>query len=467
MKEKRDPTLFEALSTIIVLAIIIGIGFGVMGLAIQPLLLLAAAYAGFIAWRVGLSWREMEEGVADLLKTVMPALYILLAVGIIIGTWIYSGTVPYLIYWGLQIIDPAYFLVSAFLLTAIVSVATGTAWGSVGTAGIALIAIALELDINVGMAAGAIISGGVFGDKMSPLSDTTNLAALVNRVNIYDHIRHMMWTTFPASIIGLIVWFIVGLQIDAGSADAPNVQELLSQLDTAFNFSLVMLLPILVIVIGAFKKYPIVPMMLLSSIVALFIGFLVNGFGFAHGFTSMIDGFNFEMISHILPEPNENMQSLLNRGGIMSMTTIIVTILCGYAFAGMIEASGCLKIILEAIFSIVKSTAHLISATVLASLVMVFTAGVASVVIIVVGTLMKDAFDEFGLERKNLSRTLEDAGTMVLPFIPWGTSGIYYTTLLDVSISQFLIWAIPCYLCVVFALIYGWTGFGIAKKSHT
>lgn len=464
---KRKPTFLEAISTIIFLMIIVGIGFAYFEIPIQPLLILAAAYAAIIALRVGLTWREMEAGIIERLTSAMPAVFILFSVGIIIGTWIFSGTVPMLIYYGLKVIEPSFFLVTAFVIVAIVSVATGTAWGSTATAGVALIGIAAQLDIPLAMAAGAIISGGVFGDKLSPLSDTTNLAPLVVEVDLYDHIKHMLYTTLPASLVGIIVWGIVGFSF-GGNADPNNtgVNTMLSQLDAIYNWNLFMLLPFVIILWGAFKKYPTVPIMLLSSIVAVIIGVFSNGFSFVDGMVSMANGFDITMITKQgfnVNDVSDTVVSLINRGGIFSMTTIVVTIFCGYAFAGIVEVSGCLDVMLEKFFGKLKSATQLVGVTIIASIIIVFTAGVASISIIMVGVLLKEAYAEQGLHAKNLSRTLEDAGTMLLPFVPWGVSGVFYLEVLGVSVGEYWMWAIPCYLCIVFAMIYAKTGFGLAK----
>ena len=461
---KRKPTFLEAISCFIVLAVVIGVGFGYFKIPIQPLLLITALYAALIALRVGVSWSEMEASIVKNLKTAMPAIFIIFAVGIIIGTWIYSGTVPILIYYGLQMINPTYFLVMAFLITAVVSVATGTAWGSSATAGVALMGIAVELNIPLGIAAGAIISGAIFGDKLSPLSDTTNLAALVVETDLYKHIKHMLWTTIPASIVGLIVWFIVGLGLDSSQVNTSNVDKLLNQLDSIFNFNIFMLLPFVLILWGAFAKKPIVPVMFLSSLLAIVIGTISNGFSIIDGVIAMSDGFNVSMVAGNM-EFSDSVQSLLNRGGIFSMTTIIVTIFCGYAFAGIVEVAGCLDTILNSMFRLIKNTAGLIGSTILGSLIIVFTSGVASISIIMVGVLMKDAYKEQNVPIENLSRTLEDAGTMVLAFVPWGVSAIYYLEVLGVGVGDYWIWAVPCYLCIVFAMIYGITGIGLGMKK--
>lgn len=460
---KRLPTLFEAISSIVVMGLVVLVGFGILHYPIQPLLIIAAVYASFIAFRVGLSWEDLQDGITKRLATAMPAIYIIFSVGILIGTWMFSGTVPALIYYGLELINPTYFLVTAFIITAVTSVATGTAWGSVGTAGIALIAIASEMNIPTGMVAGVVIAGGVFGDKMSPLSDTTNLAALVTKVNIFKHIQHMMWTTIPASIIGLIVWFIAGLQFSSENIENKRMNILLNNIGEAFNLNFWVWLPVIVIVAGISIGKPTVPMMLLSSLVAMFVGVINNGFEIVDAFNVTMNGFDIGMTSLSSNEASNSMVDLVKRGGIMSMTEIVVTIFCGYAFAGIVEASGSLKVILTTISSKVSKDSHLILVTIAGSLILVFAAGVASVVIIMIGVLLMDMYNERKLDRVNLSRTLEDCGTMVLPFIPWGTSGIYYRDLLHVSLGDFFWWAVPCYLCVFFAAFYGITGIGIKK----
>ena len=461
---KRQPTFLESISTIIVMIIIVITGFVVFDVPIQALLILSSAYAAIIARRVGLKWKDLEEGITNRLATAMPAIYIILSVGIIVGTWMYSGTVPALIYYGLEFLNPNLFLVSAFIICAITSVATGTAWGSASTAGIALMAISAQLNIPAGMAAGAIIAGAVFGDKMSPLSDTTNLAALVTKVNIFSHIRAMIWTTVPASIIGLIVWYFAGLQFK-GNANTSQVNAMLKELSTIYNINFFVWLPLIIIIVCLLFKISTVPSMLISSVSAIVIGAFNNGFKVTDGFKATFDGFNKSMVPNLHGSLSEKAINLIEQGGMMSMTEIVVTIFCGYAFAGIVEKAGCLDVILKKISSNINSVGTLILATVVGGLMMVLAAGVASVVIIMVGVLMMDMYNKMGLDRSNLSRTLEDSGTMIIPLIPWGTSGIYYTQQLGVSVDQFFIWAVPCYLCVFFAIFYGFSGIGIKKAK--
>lgn len=459
---KRQPTFLESISTILVMIVIVITGFVVFEIPIQALLILSSAYAALIARRVGLKWQDLEEGITYRLATAMPAIFIILSVGIIVGTWMFSGTVPALIYYGLEFLNPNLFLVSAFIICAITSVATGTAWGSASTAGIALMAIATQLHIPAGMAAGAIIAGAVFGDKMSPLSDTTNLAALVTKVNIFSHIRAMIWTTVPASIIGLIVWYIAGRQF-GGKTNTSNVNTLLNELSQIYNINIFVWLPLIIIIICLLMKISTVPAMLISSLSAIIVGVFNNGFNMVDGFKATFDGFNKDMVSSSNGQLTDRAIGLIEQGGMMSMTEIVVTIFCGYAFAGIVEKAGCLDVILNKISKNINSVGQLILATVLGGIMMVLAAGVASVVIIMVGVLLMEMYNKMGLDRSNLSRTLEDSGTMIIPLIPWGTSGIYYTQQLGVTVDQFFVWTVPCYLCIVFAIFYGFSGIGIKK----
>lgn len=457
---KRQPTFLESISTIIVMVIVVTTGFVIFNIPIQVLLLISSAYAACIAYRVGLRWEDLEEGISKRLNTAMPAIFIILAVGIIVGSWMFSGTVPALIYYGLNFLNPSYYLVPAFIISAITSVATGTAWGSASTAGIALISIGNQLGIDSGMAAGAIIAGAVFGDKMSPLSDTTNLAALVTKVNIFAHIKSMMWTTIPASIIGLIVWFFAGLRYHS-QTNPKQIEQLLHELAKIYHINVFVWIPLIVIIICLLCKISTVPAMLISSLSALLVGTFNNHFNIVDGFKATFNGFSHTMTNH--SHVSNNVKALIEQGGMMSMTEIIVTIFCGYAFAGIVERTGCLDVLLKTVSKGVNSVGTLILITVVCCLMLVFAAGVASIVIIMVGVLMKEMFEERQLSQTVLSRTLEDSSTMVLPLIPWGTSGIYYAQQLNVNVNDFFIWTVPCYICAIIAVIYGFTGIGIKK----
>lgn len=466
---KQKPTFAQSVSCIIFMVLAIAIGNGIFKIPIQPLLILCATYAAILGVKLGYTWTEMEKGISKKLEHSMPTMFILFSVGIVVATWIYSGTVPIMIYYGLKIINPKFFLVTAFIIVAIVSTATGTAWGSTATAGVALMGVAGEMGIPLGMAAGAVIAGGVFGDKLSPLSDTTNLAPLVCGVDLFEHIRHMFYTTIPSTIIGLIVFFVVGRNFGAdATGTSESITIIMSNLESMYNFNILLLIPVLIILVGSIMKKPTVPLMLLSSIVAVFLGVFIHGYNFVDGMTAMVSGFKVNMAANPNFDPETvipQIVKLVNRGGVTSMMNIVITIFCGYSFAGIIEKIGCLEVILDSLHGKVSKTWQLVGVTILGSVILVFTAGVASISILMIGTLLKDAYVKSGLHPKNLSRTLEDSGTMLLPFVPWGASGIFYMEILGVKTAEYWMWAIPCYLCIVFAMICASTGIGMAKTE--
>ena len=369
-----------------------------------------------------------------------------------------------MIYLGLKLISPQIFLVTAWAITAIVSTATGTAWGSIATAGLALMGIAGEMGVPLGMAAGAVIAGGVFGDKMSPLSDTTNLAPMICKVDLFDHIRHMFWTTIPASLVGLVIWFIVGQGLTVSAENSVSIAQLSANLSAIYNFNLLLLLPPIIVIVGAMRRMPTVPIMLLSSVVAIVLGMGFHGFSFANGVSACVGGFKVNMVTAagaVDAIAAENVVKLLTRGGISSMMTIVNTIICAYAFAGIVAKIGCLEVILHSLANKVDCRWKLVGITIICGVLLTFATGVASVPIIMIGFLMGDMYKDMGLHGVNLSRTLEDCGTMLIPFVPWGALGIYYMDILGVSVSQYAIWCIPCYLCIVFAMVWAVTGKGI------
>ena len=314
------------------------------------------------------------------------------------------------------------------------------------------------------MAAGTIIAGAVFGDKMSPLSDTTNLAALVTKVNIFKHIHSMMWTTIPASIIGLLVWFIAGFQFKGHSNDK-QIQTLLSELAQIYQINIWVWVPLIVIIVCLLFKMATVPAMLISSFSAIIVGTFNHHFKMTNGFKATFSGFNDSMIhqSHI----SSSVKSLLEQGGMMSMTQILVTIFCGYAFAGIVEKAGCLEVLLTTI----SKGIHSVGSFNMYYCYLLYYACIRCRCCFdcnYYGRCVNERFvRKYQVSRSVLSRTLEDSSTMVLPLIPWGTSGIYYTNQLHVSVEEFFIWTVPCYLCAIIAIIYGFTGIGIKKSSNS
>ena len=294
---KRKPTFVESIIPIVAMLIILTVGKGVLGYATEPLLLLVAAVAGVIAYRVGVTWDEMMDEICQKIAKGMPAILILTCVGALVGTWMAAGTIPMMIYYGVQMVNPSLLLVTAFLITAVVSVVTGTSWGSVATMGVALMGIASALGVSLPATAGAVIAGSYFGDKISPLSDTTNLAPVAAGSTLYEHIYHMFYTTIPATIVSLIVYAIAGMNADTTvDASSQSVTTLLSQLDVMYHWNLLLLLPVVMVLAGSIMKKPTLPVMLASTVVAGFEAVLLQGVTVKNILASTVTGFNVAIL---------------------------------------------------------------------------------------------------------------------------------------------------------------------------
>ena len=461
------PTILEALIPVIAMLLVLFIGKGLLGYSTEPLLIIVACVAAFIAWRVGCTWDDMLDEISQKIAKGMPAILILIVVGAMVGTWMTSGTIPMMIYYGVQIVSPKWLLVTAFLITCLVSVATGTSWGSVATMGVALMGIASALGVNPAATAGAVIAGSYFGDKISPLSDTTNLAPLAAGSNLYEHIGHMFWTTIPATIVSLVVYAIVGLNANTtAGATSEAVTNMMAQLDQMYSWNLLILLPVIIVLAGSLLKLPTIPVMLLSTIVAGVEGIFLQDISLKNVLTATVNGFNVTMIERPGFDPATaafEVTKLLNRGGMNGIMSTTLLVFCAFCFAGIMSRAGCLEVVLKAILSVAKSTGALVLATVVSCITMALTTGNSYLSILIPGEMFRDAYKERGLHPKNLSRTLEDAGTVFVPLVPWSAAGAYMTATLGVETLDYLPWAILCYTGFVFAIIYGFTGIGIAK----
>lgn len=466
-RAKRMPTILEALIPVVAMLLVLFIGKGVLGFSTEPLLIIVACVAAFIAWRVGCTWDDMLDEISQKIAKGMPAILILITVGAMVGTWMTSGTIPMMIYYGVQIVSPKWLLVTAFLITCLVSVATGTSWGSVATMGVALMGIASALGVNPAATAGAVIAGSYFGDKISPLSDTTNLAPLAAGSNLYEHIGHMFWTTVPATIVSLVVYAIVGLNANtAAGATSEAVTNMMAQLDQMYDWNILILLPVIIVLAGSLMKLPTIPVMILSTVVAGVEGIFMQGISLGNVLTSTVSGFNVTMITRPgfdAANAAFEVTKLLNRGGMNGIMSTTLLVFCAFCFAGIMSRAGCLEVVLKAILSVAKTTGSLILATVISCITMALTTGNSYLSILIPGEMFRDAYKERGLHPKNLSRTLEDAGTVFVPLVPWSAAGAYMTATLGVETLDYLPWAILCYTGFIFAIIYGFTGIGIAK----
>lgn len=461
MIEKKKPTLYQSLMPIIFMVVIIAVGYGVFKLAVEPLIVVTAFFSAFCVKRLGYTWEEMEECIFEKIHKSMRPILILWSIGFVIGSWMFSGTVPMIIYYGLQIINPKFLLLTGFLLCALLSTATGTSWGSASTMGVAIMGIALGLGVPLSLTAGAVVSGSYFGDKLSPLSDSTNIAPLAAGSELYEHIKHMLYTTLPTALVCIIVYAILGFTLPTSAETASTSSDILVQLNEMFKWNPILLLPPILMVYGSLKKWPAIPTMLGTSIIAALLGVIIQGFTMKSAAASLVSGFNVSMTGYA-GEILKDITTLLNRGGALDAAGTTVLIIAAMGFAGIISVAGMLDVIMETLAKKIKSVFGLISATVVSCITMAIVTGSSYLTILIPGELFQKEYKRRNLHPKNLSRTLEDSGTVVVGIIPWSAAGVFMTNALGVSTIEYLPYAIFCYGGMIMALICAATGFGMA-----
>lgn len=464
-KEKTKPSTLQAISPLVIMIVLLTIGVGFLKLRAEPIILICTIITSMIAKTLGYTWEELQRGIIEKISSALPATLILWSVGLLIGSWMFCGTVPMIIYYGVQIISPRFLYVTAFLITAVLSTVTGTSWGSAGTIGVAIMGIAQGLNMNLAITAGAVVAGSYFGDKLSPFSDTTNLAPLAAGSELYDHIKHMLYTTVPAAIVSIIVYLIAGLSSKTSLASADSVNVIQSQLSGIYNWNIILLLPVIIMLAGSILKFPTLPTMVVNSLISVVIGIFVQGFSLKDGFASMINGFDIGMTG-FNGKIIEDIATLINRGGALSMTTTTILVFCSMGFAGIMSVSGMLDVVLDAILSRVKSTFGVVISTIVSCFTVAFVTGNSYLSILIPGELFKKVYLERNLHPKNLSRTLEDSGTVLVPLIPWSAAGAYMAATLGVETLTYLPWAVLNYTGIIFAIIWAITGIGITKISE-
>lgn len=464
-KSITAPPVGLALLPLIAMIGLLVIGYGVYGLPIESLLLTSAVIAAAVAWKIGYSWDDIQNAIIDRLAKTLPAVFILVLVGGLIGSWMVGGTIPMLVYYGLKIISPEYLVLTSFLVTCMVSLCTGTSWGSAGTIGVALMGIATGMDANLAAVAGAVVSGAYFGDKISPLSDSTNFAPVVAGTDLYSHIQHMLWTTIPAFILSAVVFFFVGSH-DV-TADTPEkVIAMLANIEQLFSLIIFLLLPPALILWGAIRKLPTIPLMLLAIAIGIFNAVTFQGFSLVTALTAMLNGFNASMfadagLSNVTVV--SDVLTLVNRGGMTSMMGVVLLVFCAFSFAGALALTGALNVLVDLLSKGIKGTASLIGATIVTTITVVCTTSDGKLALLIPSELFRDTYKRMQLDPKNLSRTIEDAGTIIEPLVPWTNAGVFMAATLGVSTLDYMPWAIQNYSAIFFAMLWAVTGVGIAK----
>ena len=461
-KEKRNATLGEAIICILFLVCTLFISLTNLNLSAQIPLVLGSIFASSIAIiRLGFTWKELEEGILDTINNTMQAILILLIVGMLIGTWIISGIVPSMIYWGLNILSPGIFLVATTVICSIVSKSTGSSWTTAGTIGIALLGIGSALGIPKDVIAGAIISGAYFGDKMSPLSDTTNLAPAMAGSNLFDHIRHMLYSTVPAMLISLVIYAFLGMKYAGHSIDTSQISQIQNALASSYNTlsPLLLLVPVIVIVL-VILKVPAIPGLIIGTILGGLVAIFFQG-------ASLQNVLEVAQVGYTSHSGMLFVDELLTRGGLNSMLDTVSLMLCALTLGGILEKTGMLEALARFILRFAKGTFGLVAATIFTCIGTNIAVADQYLAIVIPGSMYKEAFKKQGLDPKNLSRTLEDSATITSPLIPWNTCGAYMSATLAVNSFAFLPFAFFNILCPIVSLTLAATGIGIAKLDNT
>lgn len=433
----------------------------------QIALVLAAGVTALVGQRTGISWKDCQQGIIDGIGVGLGPTLILLSVGMLIGTWILSGTVPAMIYYGVQVLEPSIFYAASAAICAIVAISIGSSWTVAGTLGIGLMGIAGSFDLSPAITAGAIISGAYFGDKLSPMSDTTNLAAAATSVDLFEHIRHMLWTTVPAFVIALVIFALIGSS-DAATPD--EIQALQNSLRQEFNIGLHLLLPLVLMLTLVYKRFPAYPAIIISALVGAVFAVIFqpdaviklaasdksHGFALLQGvWMSLFDGY-------ISDSGNEFLDALLSKGGMSSMLNTVWLIISALGFGGILERSGILHYLLSIALKGVHSVGSLVTTTVFTCIGTNILAADQFISVALPGRMYKDEYERFGLSRLNLSRTLEDSATLTSALIPWNTCGAYMSATLGVATLTYAPFAFFNLLCPFIAIFYAF--FNIAMK---
>jgi NhaC family Na+:H+ antiporter len=422
-----------------------------------------AAFIGVFFYKQ--DYHQLEEKIINSIMIALQACIILFFVGSLIGIWIMGGVVPTMIYYGLKLIHPSVFLPVSCLSCCIISLSTGSSWSTTGTVGIALMAIGTALGIPEGLTAGAIISGAYFGDKMSPLSDTTNLAPAAAGSTLPNHIRHMIYTSGPAILISIVLYAIIGFFFQH-TASIEQLNLVTSTIKQHFTISLFLLLPPLTIFILVFKKAPAIPSIITGIVLGIF-GIIIFQYNHYH-FNSLTDMYKQIMTVSFngfsIDTGTAAIDKLLSRGGMSGMLNTIWLIFCAMIFGGTMEATKMLEVITNAILARVKKASSLIAATLGSCLFLNVTASDQYLAIVIPGRMFKKSYEDFDLAPENLSRALEDSGTVTSVLVPWNTGGAYNATVLGVATLSYLPYAFFNLLSPIISLVLAYTGWTIIKR---
>ncbi|MDT8861861.1 Na+/H+ antiporter NhaC [Alkalihalobacillus sp. MEB130] len=402
-------------------------------------------------------WPALEEGMIKGVKSGIVPIMIFMLIGVLIAVWMASGTIPTLIAYSFQIVSTDYFLPSAFIATAIMGISVGSAFTTVSTIGVAFMAVGTILGIPMAMVAGAVISGSLVGDKLSPLSDTTNLASSVAKTDLFEHIRHMLWVGIPAFAISLILFIIIGRTNT--TVNPESMEEMLTSLQEAAIVHPFALLPAVCIIVMAIMKKSAIPTMILGIVVGIATSIILRGD------IMIADWMNLIQNGYMSGAANEEIANILDRGGIQSMMWAVSLLLLTLSMGGLLSVLGVIENLIQSIQGAVKTTGRLVLSTVFTGIGINASLGEQYMSIILTGEAFEKRYKEMGFSGKHLSKVLESGGTVINPLLPYGVSGVFMSSVLGVPVLSYLPFALFCLLCPLITIVYGFTGVSFSKNK--
>lgn len=460
LKEIKEPKIsfgYSLLTVALCVAVLLVTTLAFGG-KLQVGFLLAMVVAYVMAMLKGFKFSDLETASYDFARKAMTPVMFLFAVGIMIAMWIACGAVPTIIYFGLKLINPSIFLFVALLLCSVASLCTGTSWGTMGSVGVAMMGIGIGLGINPALTAAAVICGAMFGDKMSPLSDTTNLCPALAGCDVMTHVKHMFYTTVPSYVITMAFFLIMGFRHTSNSFDSTMTDQIMTAIQDNFSMGILQILPVILVLVLLILQKPAFLSIMIGGIAGFVVALIVGGDSISELLTFMYSGYVLESGVSVV-------DNLFTRGGAYSMCSIVMIQLFSCAFAGILHRSGIITTLVEPLVKLCKSNGLLMTITGLLCVGINLT-GSMTMAQVLTGTLMKPAFDEKDLAPENLSRALEDFGTFSSALIPWNNTGIFIAATLAVG-PAYIPFCVLLYITPIFDIIYAFTGFSMKKKVHT
>ena len=478
-REPRMPKVWEALITLVLLVAVLAVGIVIYGADVHVPMFVGVCVAAIMALYLGHKWEDIEKMMMDGIYKALQSICILIIVGILIGVWVNAGVVPSMIYYGLQLMHPTIFFIATLLICSITSLATGSSWGTMGTMGVALMGIGFGLGMNPGMTAGAILSGAYFGDKMSPLSDTTNLAPAMAGTDVMSHVKAMMLPTAITYVICIIFFGVLGVtQYHGGDADMSRVTEFANALNVAqggvFHVNPILLLPPVIVIVAVAMKMPAIPGITLGIFAGAIVGLIfqpgqcdpgtlfkygMNGFEFPEEVDAMLQ-------ASLSAETYETMNELLESGGILGMMNSVAMTIIAMMFGGIMEGTHQLEVIVNQLKKLAKGPAGLVTLTEITCVLSNMTMPEQYISIVVPGRMYAEEYRKMGLHPSVLSSALEGAGTVTSALVPWNTCGVYIRDTLNITVPEYGMFAMFNWLMPVINAACAWFGWTLKDMDN-